>query len=213
MNETNAAAVNPAEVVEPKITHQDVAFHYKTDKELGIKRPTVKLAIPVLTVAGLIDILMKADPKEIDLVMEAVNAVIIAEAREQANNRTDINQENLDTAKLAWSAIANLPKAERRGSSIPTEIWEAFSKDYCDIMPGLTGKKEQNVQNAAKLFVAKLNPAKGSKEIIQALKPQLALWFEKTTQQEELGVVYEYLNNKMEAMLKAEDPATLLANL
>ena len=105
-------------------------FHFKKTKveETGedYKRPTVELEkLPVPSVEGVIAILQSGG-KQLDLLMEAVQNIVLDRARELVNEKEDINAENFPYDQLSWEKIATLPKAERRGGGISKETWEEF---------------------------------------------------------------------------------------
>lgn len=210
---------------------EPVKFHFKKN-ELGEKRPTVELYAPMPTWEGLNAALSDTtlpkdrEGKEIpgktngekvrDLVLELLGGAVVAQVRDQVSDeKNPINkQEELDTSKLSLQYIASIPPSERRGGGISKETWADFFKDYMDVMPEKTGKKKEQVENAAKLFVARLQPVKTQKKILAFLRDQLNLWFTSTTQdsQEEFAEVKEFLDGKIEEFLK-RDEAELLANL
>jgi len=88
-------------------------------------------------------------------------------------------QEDLDISKLTIDAIANLPPSERKGAGIAKEVWKQFAEDYIAIMPSLQGKSVENVTNAAKIFVARMQPCKTNKPVLSRLKDYLNLYFNK----------------------------------
>ena len=190
---------------------EPVKFNFRKDKELGTKRPSVELAIPVPTIDGILAILSNGG-KALDLLQEAMFNVIYDQARTQVDTDESIDQSKLDLTKLSWDAIANLPKAERTGTGIPKEVWEEFGKDYIEVMPAVSGKNAEAVGNASKLLVGKLQGCKTNKKILAFLKEQIAVWFAHTPNAENFADVYEFLDKKAETLLKADD-AALLANL
>lgn len=192
-------------------TGKEVSFHFKKDKELGIKRPTVTLQVPQVTPNLIIQVL-EAGGKELDLLVETMNDVLIGVAREQVNADQKITQETLDLSKINWKAISELPPAARRGGGIPKETWEEFQKDYIEQMPAITGKSLEQVTNAAKLFVAKFQPVKTNKLFLDKLLEQLNIWFDKSPNAEDYQECYEFLANKATELLKKDD-AELLANI
>lgn len=196
------------ETSDPNVVFKESSFFFKTDKELGIKRDTVTLALPFPTAEGILNIVSNGG-KELDLLLEAAADVVLLQARELVNADENITQDTIDLSKLSWNYIANMPKAARRGGGIAQEVWEEFSKDYIAIMPAITGKKLENVQNAAKLFLAKFNPCKTNKKVLAVLKAQLSLWYTNTKQAEEFKAVFEFLDGKAETLLKADDAALL----
>lgn len=192
-------------------TGKEISFHFKKDKELGIKRPTVKLQIPQAT-PNLVVQILGTGGKELDLLLEAMDGVLTGVAREQVNANEGITQETLDVAAINWKAISELPPAARRGGGIPKETWEEFQKDYVEVMPAATSKTLEQVTNAAKLFVAKLQPVKTNKLFLKKLQEQLAIYINSTPNLEDYAECVEFLDNKMTELLKKDD-AELLANI
>jgi hypothetical protein len=214
-----AAAAGTASADKPKIVlnfdanyvGKDVSYHFKEDKELKIKRPTVNVTIPQATPNLIVDILEKGG-KQLDLLIEVINDTLYNQGRQQVNAKEDISQETLAINEINWEFIANLPPKERRGGGISKEDWADFQKDYIEVMPALTGKSLEQVTNAAKLFVARLQPVKTNKLFLNKLKEQLSIWFTKSPNAEDYPELYEFLDNKMTEFLKKDD-AELLANI
>lgn len=190
-----------------KVDVRDVKFHFKKveDKETGetTKRPSVELKLPTPSVEGIIDIL-KEGGKSLELLLEAVADVVYSRARELVNENEQISQENFPISQLAWAAIANLPKAERRGGGISKETWEEFREDYIAVMPQVTGRSKEKVELAVKLLVNKFNNVKTDKKVVALLKGQLTLYATNSTKAEELAEVIEFLNTKADTLLAAD---------
>lgn len=205
------AASTTAGVQHPATMKRPFKYHFKKDK-LGVKRATIELAIPVPTVEGVIQMLN--DPKQTEYLLEVLAEQAYKAARDQVgDDAKPVNkQEELDESKLTMEALANMPKAERTGGGIGKEVWEAFSEDYIAVMPAITSKSAEQVGNACKLLIAKFQPVKTNKKVIEFLKGQLALWFSSSTNAEEFQECYEFLDAKADTLLKA-DEAALLANL
>jgi hypothetical protein len=174
------------------------------------KRPTVTIPLPVPSVEGIVSIL-QAGGKQLDLLLEAVASVVIEQAREIVNEKEDINATNFPYEKMSWEYIANLPKAERRGGGISKELWDDFEKDYSEIMPAITGKKQEAVDTAAKIFKTKFAGATTNKPVLKLLEGQLALYAQHTTQGETLLPCIEFLQNKLEKLLNTDETNLLLA--
>ena len=180
------AASTTAGVQHPATMKRPFKYHFKKDK-LGVKRATIELAIPVPTVEGVIQMLN--DPKQTEYLLEVLAEQAYKAARDQVG----------DDAKP-------VNKQEE------LEVWEAFSEDYIAVMPAITSKSAEQVGNACKLLIAKFQPVKTNKKVIEFLKGQLALWFSSSTNAEEFQECYEFLDAKADTLLKA-DEAALLANL
>lgn len=231
ISEADKAAADAAEAVrvaemKKKIVAQfnnlvdvkDYKFHFKKikDEKTGLesKRPTVELSLPVLSVEGVIDIIEHGveRPKELELLMEAVAEVIQDRARELVNSKEDISQENFPLESLSWAAIANLPRAERRGGGISKEVWEEFAKDYIEVMPAVTGKTAEQIGNASKILLNKFNQVKTNKPVLKLLKEQLGLYAQNSPNAETYEEAIKFLVEKADTLLNM-DEASLLANL
>ena len=195
-----------------RYTTKEVKFNFRANKELGTKRPSVTLAIKVLTLEGLVDILEGGDEKEIALVLETLQAPILEQARSQVDENEAITADTLDNSKLSWNYISRLEPAARRGGGIPKETWEAFVADYIEVMPAVTGKTVDQVTRAATLLGNKLSSVKGNKPVLEFLRGALDLYFSNTGKTEEFVECYEFLVNKADALLTASDEE-LLKNL
>ena len=207
-----AAAANPAvQAPVELIVKKETAFHFKKD-ELGNKRPSVTIALPYLTLAGVAAIINSGDEKQHDLLLGALEDIIYVQAREQVNADANITSDTLDYSKLSWDFISKIPKAERRGAGIPKEIWEAFAADYLSIMPGLIGRDVEKVTNAATILTKRFQPVKTVKKVIAQLSDYLDVWFANTANADDLAEVYEFLKKKAEELLAA-DEAKLLENI
>lgn len=205
------AAIN----VQPAVAayaEKEVKFNFRENKELGTKRPSVSLPVKVLTLQGLVAILEGGDEKQVNLVLETLQAPIMDQLRAQVDANEAITAETVDYDKLSWDYISKLEPAARRGGGIPKETWEAFVVDYIEVMPAVTGKTAEQITRAASLLGNKLASVKGNKEVLKFLRGQLDLYLSSTAKGEEFAECYEFLVNKADTMLKA-DAAELLANL
>lgn len=208
-NEEATAGAHVNVEVNRNVTMREVKFNFRKDS-LGNKRASIVKQIPVPTLDGLIAII-EAGGKQLDLVLDTLADVVYGQARQQVDAE-DYSEEKWDENALAWEVIANLPKAERRGGGIPKEQWEAFSKDYLEVMPAATKKTLEQCGNAAKLFVTKFQACKTNKKVLAHLQDLLNVWFANTPNAEDFSDCFEFLSNKVDTLLKA-DEASLLQNL
>lgn len=227
-----------AALPKPAIQMREVEFNFKTPRsdkkapdtlpdgsknpdagkpvdELGkvlTKRPSIKLAIPMPTFDGLLEAL--SDPKMQQYILEILEETVVNAARVQVgDDLTPVNdQDHLDISKLTLSFLAAQPRSERRGGGIAKEVWDAFGKDYVEVMPAVSGKTAEQIGNAVKILMQKFQPAKSQKPVIAYLREQLAVWYENTRQQEEFAECYEFLDEKAKTLLAADETA-LLASL
>lgn len=204
MTDTNTSEVNTNEAT----VLQKFTFRFKKDK-LGNKRAPVELNLPVPTISGIVDIL-KAGGKELELLNDALYGVVKSVASEIVADNANISQDNFPTAQVLWTAIANMPKAER--ATIPQEQWDGFAADYLAVMPGLTGKSADQVGLATQIYLKKFAMVKTNKPILGKLKEQLALYME-TPNAENFQDVLELLLRRVEAYLSAEELVVTADNI
>lgn len=195
------------------ITFKPFKFHFKKD-ELGNKRATVELNLPILTIEGIVGILESGDAKQQDLLLACIEEVITAQARSVLND-TGNEAMTADTFPLdvcTFEAIANLPEADKRGRGIAKEVWEEFAADYLSTMPGLTGKKKEAIELAVKLFITKYSTIKTNKPVLKKLQGELAIYANGSPNAEQFSECIKFLNEKATALIAADETA-MLANL
>lgn len=190
-------------------------FNFKTqkDKDTGVetKRESLELALPFPSVEGIVAIL-QAGGKQLELLQDAIEAVIVAQARDIISDDHKITAANFPVDKVSWEFIANLPKAQRRGGGIPKEIWEAFAKDYIEVMPEAANKSLEQVTNMSKILLNKLAQVKTNEAVLEMVVAQLAIYMENTKSPEEYTDCVAFLLDKADAFLNLS-PEELLANL
>lgn len=194
------------------IDEKEVKFSFRTVKDeatgLESKRPTIEQKIPVPSVEGIIAIL-QAGGKQLEMLQEVVADVIYQRAREILADDEKLTEVPVDM--LSWETIANMPKAERKARGIPKEVWEDFSKDYIAVMPAVTGKTAEQIGNAAKIFLNKFQQVKTNKPVINLLKGQLAVYLNSSPNAESFSECVEFLLNKADTLLAADEAALLAA--
>ena len=205
MSETQTITPNADNTVELK----EFKFRFKKDK-LGNQRPSVELKVPVPSVEGIVAILEKGG-KGLELLLEVVSDTVRGALAGFVADDEKISQATVPFDKLTWEAIATAPRAERK--SIADEIWEAFAKDYIEVMPGVTGKSVEAVTNPTVVFLKKFSIVKTNKEVLAKLKEQLGLYMEHSKKAEEFADVLELLTSKVDTYLKANDVELLVQNL
>lgn len=199
---------------------KSVKFNFKkqVDKDTKIEtiREAVELALPFPSVQGILAILEAVDQdgknKQLDLLVDAMEGVIIAQARDVIADDTSINAGNFPLDKVTWEFIAALPKAQRRGGGIPKEVWEGFALDYIAVMPEATGKSIDQCKNAAAILKDKLAKVKTNTDVLELLVAQLSIYAENTESLEDYQECVEFLLTKAETFLNVS-PEELLKGL
>lgn len=216
--ETNGGATPVIDTTE-NARLENFKFRFKKDK-MGNQRAGFEVEVPVPTVNGIANILMKRteEPqgkKAFELLMDAVKDTIRSVAGSIIGNDPTIDQSNA-AAKLQpmldWFAIANMPKADRR-AAIDEEVWNTFTSDYIAIMPGLSNKSVDQVTAATQVYLKKFSMFKTDKVTLANLKNQLALYIDNTKKGDEVEEVLTLLNDKLTAYLAADDVEQLRAAL
>jgi hypothetical protein len=193
-----------------KVDLKEFKFHYKKD-ELGNKRETTELRLPVPSVEGVVAIL-ETGGKGLELLLNVIADAVAAQARAILNENVSMGAAQFPTEQCLWQFIATMPEAEKRGRGIAKEVWEDFAADYLAIMPGLTGKTEEQVSLAAKLFLNKFQSVKSNKPVLKKLKEQLAVYTNGSPNAENFVDCVKFLDEKADSLLVA-DEAAMLANL
>ena len=192
-----------------------IKFNFKKskDKESGIEtiREAVTLAIAYPSIEGIVEILQTGG-KGLELLQDAVEGVINVVARDIISDNSSINAATFPTDKITWEAIANMPKAQRRGGGIPKETWEEFAQDYCEVMPEATGKKLEQITNMSKILLNKLSNVKTNEAVLQLVIESLAIYADNSPNVEEYKECVEFLLNKADTFLNITDEE-LLSNL
>jgi hypothetical protein len=169
-------------------------------------RPTVTVYAPVPTLAGLTDIINRGG-KGLALILELAADVIYNNVKERVQD-TSFDPETLDLATLDFESIAAIPREDGR-KGIDKDRWEAFKKDYIQVMVTNVGLPSGKVETAAKLFVAKLAPVALNPKMLEKLQEYLAVYTEKSADPD-MGIV-ELLNSKLkEFMASATDPDSII---
>jgi len=207
MTETTAINPNFNKLVDVK----DFKFRFKKD-EFGNQRPAVELKAGIPSVEGFVAIL-EAGGKQLELLQEAAYNIIRASLQAEVSDNEKASQETIDWNKFTWEAIANQPQADRRSSAISEEAWTAFTTEYIQIMPGITGKSVEAVGNACIVYKKKFAQIKTDKKSLEKLKEQLTLFIGHTKNGEQHQEILDMLIQKCDNYLKSDDVAQLVANL
>lgn len=202
-----------------KAEPKEFEYHFKKEKIRnaegdvigeGKKLPSVKLPVSVLTAEGLLEV-VAAGGKELELLMDAVEDILYNAGRDIINDLRAKNPDRtiepsmVDLTKLAWSVIANIPRAERRGLGLSDEDWESFGADYRAIMPKATGKDVDRIEKHIQLFKKKFYPCRNDKKALGVLQDMLSLWAVSSSTMEDNKEVYEYLKGRVETLLAEEE--------
>lgn len=194
----------------PAVSLVEMKFRFKKDK-MGNQRPTVELKnVPVPNENYVITILEKGG-KELKLLLEVMAGTVRSAAAAIVSDDEKITADNFPMEKVSWEAIANQERAER--ATISQETWEAFAKEYLEIMPALTNKTPEQLGNAIQVYLKKFAIIKTNKKVLEKLKEQLTIFVENTKNGEDFADIIELLQGKLELYLNSNDVELLVANL
>jgi hypothetical protein len=194
----------------PAVSLVEMKFRFKKDK-MGNQRPAVELKnVPVPNENYVITILEKGG-KELKLLLEVMAGTVRSAAAAIVSDDEKITADSFPMDKVSWEAIANQERAER--ATIAAETWEAFAKEYLEIMPALTNKTPEQLGNAIQVYLKKFAIIKTNKKVLEKLKEQLTIFVENTKNGEDFADILELLQGKLELYLNSNDVELLVANL
>lgn len=186
----------------------ELKCNFRENKETKVKRPSVELQVPEITVASVAEYLQSDDQKVVSLVTDTIQGVLNSYIRGFVDNDTDFSQETLDKlieeGKISIEAIANLPKSER--STLTNADLEEFGKVYFRLSQQLLGKTESQATAAVVVFNSRIKKIAGNPAALDKVEADLSKFLELAD--EEVVTEHEkalsYLINKI-AEYKAED--------
>lgn len=200
----------------------DFNFKKRKDTNTGIEtiRETVQLAVPYVSVQGLVAIIEGkhleegAANKGLELLLEAMETVVNNAARDILSDGPEslaLTAATFPVDKLSWEFIANLPKAQRKGGGIPKETWDAFVLDYIAVMPIATGKTLEQVGAAAKILQNKFGTCKTNFDVLSLLVEQLAVYADASENAADFEDCLGFLLTKADTLLNVTQEELLAA--
>ena len=117
------------ESTEASVVVTGETFNFQTNKKDKMN-PTIRealiLPIPVPSAEGLLAII-EGGEKPLELLNDAVRAIINSQARKIFSEDISLNAGNFPYEQLSWDFISRIPKAVKGG--ISKEAWDAFAAD------------------------------------------------------------------------------------
>lgn len=196
---------------DPNVRPAEFAFRFKKDK-LGNQRPKVEFKHEVPSPEGIKSIL-RAGGKQLDFLLDAMYDAMRGPIADYVAQNLNVNGENFPHKDFTWEAIANMPKEDRRSSTIPPELWEEFATDYVEVMPSVTGKSPEAVGNAVAIYLKKFSLVKNNKDILAKLQGQLAIYVDNSPKAENFQDILDLLTKRLDTYLKADDVEAMITNL
>ena len=203
-------------------------FRFKMN-DLGQQRAGVELTHNVANLNGVkaileLDVTPKNDSEEEkarvlynknqqEMLLEAMSSIYRSVIGDWVAEDETNTADKFDGSKFSWAVIANMPKEDRRSSSIPKEVWEAFAKDYASVMATVANRSPEQLQSAITVFQKKFSLVKTNKPAIEFLKNQLGLYIEHTKQGDNFIEVIELLVRKATELLQDKSTEDLVGNL
>ena len=186
-------------------------FKKKRDEALGldVMRTPVELAVPYPSVEGIVKI-METGGKGLELLRDSIKDTVDSIVKDILGDEYHLDNTNFPIEKLSWEAIANMPKAQRKGGGIPKEVWDNFIKDYIAVMPELTGRSVGQITNAAKILAVKLSSAKTNEPVLMLLIEQLTVYSDKAPNFPEFAECIEFLVKKADMFLNVSEEELLM---
>ena len=186
----------------------DVKFNYRENKETKVKRPSLELKVPEVTIGAIAEYLQSEDAKTVSLVVDSIQAVVTNLVRSYADNDPELTQEKLDAliaeGKIALEVVANMPRSER--NSLTNEELAGFGTVYFKLAQELLGKSEAQATAAVVVFNSRIKKIAGNPAALTKVKGDLEMFLEKADDAvvEEHVRSLQYLPSKIDEYL-AED--------
>lgn len=197
---------------------KEFLYHFRTEKVRdengnilgeGKKLPEFKVILPVPTTEDILNFIA-ANGKEAQFLQDVIYEAIKNAGRGQINEYRENNPDKpvtadvLDFSKLTFTAIANTEPKDRAAPEIPEEVWTTMFEDYKKVLVA-TGKEAARVAKHIVLFKAHFRTCKFDKPALSVLRDSLNLWAAKTENMEDNKEVFEFLMNRVEKYLKADE--------
>jgi hypothetical protein len=185
-----------------------VKFNYRENKETKVKRPSVELEVPEVTVNAVASYLTHEDPKVVSLILETLQGSLNSYIRGFVDSKEDFTQADLDAliaeGKIGFEALANLPRSER--NTLTNEELAEFSKTYFVLAQELLGKNEGQATAAAAVFNSRIKKIAGAVPALTKIKGDLEKFLELASDDvvAEHNKALSYLTAKIDEYL-AED--------
>lgn len=186
----------------------DVKFNYRENKETKVKRPSLELKVPEVTIGAIAEYLQSEDAKTVSLVVDTIQGVVTNLVRSYADNDPEFTQEKLDAliaeGKIALEVVANMPRSER--NSLTNEELAGFGTVYFKLAQELLGKSEAQATAAVVVFNSRIKKIAGNPAALTKVKGDLESFLEKADDAvvEEHVRSLQYLTSKIDEYL-AED--------
>lgn len=200
-----------------KFTFKQRTIKDADGNELGKakKQPALTASIVLPTPKLVIELLQSQDPADArkqELLMDAINGIIKAQAKSQLDEVIDsfgldeerkIAATDIDYDKLSLDYIASIEPKARGVAAIPEEDWNAFYQDYLVTMIKATGKAESKIKNHLEIF-KKPTKIRQNLEAVNVMIDQLNIYVVSSSSIEDTGECASRLKTKFEGWAKAE---------
>lgn len=189
-------------------TTTEFKANFRASKDTGVKRASLELRVPEITVAAVAAYLSSEDAKVVSLVTDTLQGVLNSQVRGFVDNDVDFTQEKLDSlvaeGKIGLEVIANLPRSER--NSLTNGDLEEFGKVYFRLSQELLGKTEGQATAAVVVFNSRIKKIAGNVAALTKVKGDLETFLDKADDAviEEHLRALQYLTGKIDEYL-AED--------
>lgn len=225
-NAAGSEATKTIKLPDTKFNHMIVekTFNFRSNKELGTKRPPLVLQFPTITWPGLVDVVSVDDnssqeeqeraKRAIEYILALVQDQVELAVRERISDADNpvTNQDQLDVQALLFDKLIFQTASDRRGAKISEEAWKAFAEDYVAVVARVAPERKPNqVKQALELFLKKIMPVRTNKQVLTRLQQLLAEWFNASENTEEHSEIYDFLSERIRRYLNVEDKDLLTA--
>ncbi len=203
---------------DPLVDLKEITFNFrrtKDDSGVEYKRESVVVPMQIPSVEGIVKIL-ETGGKELQLLQDAVESVLVGHVRSMLSDDTSLTTENFPADTVTWTTIANLPDTDRRGRGIPKELWDEFIESYLEVMPGVIGRPLETVKRQAAHLANKFQMLKTHEkknELLPNFIEMLAIYSNAAPDADQYSAPIEFLIKKAEEFMQVDKSADLADNL
>ena len=148
-----------------------------------------------------------------DLILVSLNDVKRTHIKKVLFDDMDLDElrqsHMIDPSLYDLVTIALMPPARRGAVGIEDEVWDMFEQDYQDVMQA-NGVDEKRAKVGANILRNRLNKVKSNLDALKQFELRISTWYTNTKNGEAMEKVYGYLSDRVQKLIVANEPQTVL---
>lgn len=148
-----------------------------------------------------------------DLILISLNDVKRTHIKKVLFDDMDLDElrtsHTIDPELYDLVTIALMPPARRGAVGIEDEVWDSFEQDYQEVMQA-NGVDEKRAKVGANILRNRLNKVKSNLDALKQFELRIGTWYTNTKNGEIMEGVYKYLSDRVQKLIVANEPQTVL---